>query len=1139
MVNFGAERLAGSRRIVGLLTVTVALLVSGASTAYAAESYTLDPGLSLTGSCQTTPADPQEDPGCPGGEHPPKSFKNPSGVTTDFDGDIYVASYGEKESGSEGRIDVFDPEGFFITELLEPAGPKDVAVDSKGNLYVSRQDGKIMRYEPSSYEPKAGEIEYGKAPVLVFNTGGAFINSLAISPSNDHLFVKRESRINVYKAAAEGNELVEEISSGLTGNLRGQGLAVDEAHGRIYASDSEKVRVLELASPHKLLMTIEASALPAGGALTTLTSVAVDESTGNFFILDGKSSKALFEFRPFEEEEKLKAEFVKTLRSKLALLDGSEVAVDNGPFSPNSGFAPLKVKGGYVFATSEESGVGINLAFEPPTSECPPKVESISFANVSQEDAELQATINPCLGGTHYTFEYTTEESFEAEGFEGAAVAGQGDIPAGKFGVDVVATATGLAPETEYRFQVVAENECEPEKPACRGEAEGSFATYPEEEAALPCPNDSTRTGLSALLPDCRAYELVTPPNTNARTPRGIGDFAGIFFTTREASPAGGKVSFTTEGGPIPGYEGTGGLLGDPYLATRGPKGWTTTSAGPNGAETPTPVLGSTSSDQGYSFWSSNNTEGSAAIEGKDTTYLRYPDGHSELIGRGSSGTDPAALGELISENGSHIVFESVNDPKRGHPAVQLEPNAPPEGTQAIYDRTIDGTTGEEETHVISLLPKSIPPSAGQDATFTGDSLDGRGVAFTIGKTLYLRYDNQETWEIGVGVTFAGVAEGGARIFYVEGGDLFAFDAESEEVIRFTESGDVTPVNVATEGTVAYFLSPSVLTGAEENPNGATAQPGEENLYLSREGAISFVGIVTKEDVERFNKGLGEAPEGLGVWTKVVGAVGGNAGRLGADPSRTTPDGNALLFESRANLSGYDPEGHAEVYRYDFVSNSLVCLSCNPTEAPATSDASLQSNLQGFGDDQPFTGYVLVGNLRADGSRVFFQSTEQLVARDTDSVQDVYEWEAQGVGSCERPQGCLYLISSGHSKRINYLYAVSDSGDDVFLRSADLLVPADTDSTPSIYDARVGGGFLEEPETCPLGQDCGGTVTPAPSLGAPASEALGPPDNFVPPKNCPKGKHKVTKNGKTSCVKKKHHKRKHHRAGSKRKGVGK
>jgi len=1107
-VNFG-ERLVGSRRAIGVLVFAIAL-IGAVSSAQAAKNYTLDPVLSLTGSCTTTKGDPVEDPGCPGGKHPPSPFKSPRGVTTDFYGDIYVASFGdESKNGKEGRIDVFNPEGFFITELLDPAGPKDIAVDSKGNLYVFEvAESKIMRYEPSvGYEPEAGKIEYGKPPVLVAHFEGAFVNSLAVTPSNDHLFIKRASSINEYSSAAEGNKLLDEsIGAGILSGLNGQGLAVDEAHGRIYAGDNGKVRVFKLAPPHELLMTIEGSSLPPGGALTSLTSVAADEATGDFFIFDGASSKALYEFTEA-------GEFVATIRSKFLPIFGSEVSVDNGPFSPNPD---------YLFAPDEESGIGVNFAFEPPPPVCAPEVESISPANVSQEDAELQATINPCGGNTEYVFEYTTQQSFEEEEFAGALVAGDGQIPAGSVGVPVSALASGLSPETAYRFRVVATNE------EGADEAQAEFLTYPAPGVVEPCPNDAMRTGLSALLPDCRAYELVTPPDTNARTPRGIGKTAGVYFPTREASPVGEKVSFFTEGGSIPGLEGTGSLSGDSYLATRGVAGWSTASAGPTGAEAVSPLTGSTSPDQGYSFWQSN-TIGPAAIEGKSTTYLRYPDGHSDVLGQGSIATDPAVEGELIGENGAHVIFLGT---------VQLEPNAPPNGTKAIYDRTIDQETGEEETQVVSLLPGNATPAAGESITYRGASLDGQGVAFTIGKKLYLRFNNEETYEIGENVTFAGVIEGGSRIFYVKGGDLFAFDVEEEETIQFTEAGDITPVNVAAEGTAAYFVSPSVLTG-EENPSGAEAQAGKENLYLSHEGVISFVGTVTERDVEG-EFGATEKTEGLGLWTEAVGpGAFGAPGRFAEDPSRTTPDGHALLFESRAALTGYDPEGHTEVYRYDSSETALQCLSCNPTQAPATGVASLQSIQQELGGPEPFNAFAFVNNLRSDGHRAFFQSTEPLVVGDTDGLQDVYEWEAQGVGTCERPEGCIFLISSGHSDRVDYLYAVSDSGNDVFFRSADLLLPADTERTPSIYDARVGGGFAEEGEACHIDQDCGGSVTPAPSLGAPASEALGPPDNFVPPKKCPKGKHKVTKNGKTSCVKnkKKHHK--HQRASSKKKGAGK
>jgi hypothetical protein len=186
--------------------------------------------------------------------------------------------------------------------------------------------------------------------------------------------------------------------------------------------------------------------------------------------------------------------------------------------------------------------------------------------------------------------------------------------------------------------------------------------------------------------------------------------------------------------------------------------------------------------------------------------------------------------------------------------------------------------------------------------------------------------------------------------------------------------------------------------------------------------------------------------------------------------------------------------------------------------------------------EAPIDTHVRVPNLRPDGKRILFQSSEALAMADTDGVQDVYEWEAQGVGSCQAPGGCIYLISSGQSARDDHLFGASESGDDVFFLTSDLLVGQDKDETPSIYDARVNGGFPE-----PVTEDCDAESCRPPLLLPPPLPSPGmlpsPHSGNLPQgKKCAKGKRKVTRHGKTRCVKKH---RKHQRKAGKKGGAGK
>jgi hypothetical protein len=1103
------------RQVVGAALLAAACLVVLVPSAFAADPYEYDPLLSLVGNCDTSAVDPVPDPGCPGGTHPPSGkFKRPYGVTIDSYGNEYVAVQGN-ELGTAGRIDIFDDEGNFISELPDPHGPQSVAVDKNGVLYVYEvsptTNSEVVRYYPSKYEPEAGEIEYDVSSRKLVIENTALVGSIAIDTSNNRLYVtfattREFASAEELVSPEEANPLLNTVTDPKFQSPTF--VAVDGQRQRLFISSCKDeavecgVRVYKADPPYEFLAEIDGSNTP-GGKFTSeqaLLSIAVDEESGHIFVADiQQQAHRIVEFGP-------NFEYISTIdRPFLAVPIYSQMAISNSILNPDANNLH------YLFVpVTSISGLQEVFAFRPATIG-PPVVEGAAAAHLSQTEGELRATIDPKGASTDY--EFILEEA--GSGLE--VVVGKGSVASTALSTPVAAALTGLRPGTAYRFKVTARN--------VKGvdEEEGFFATYAD--ALVPvgaCPNEDLRMGASSSLPDCRAFELVTPPDTNGRPVRG-GGYPGYPFAALKASPDGNALTFMTEGGALPGTNGTGSLDGDRYRATRGASGWSTAQFGPTGVETETPLSRSTSPDQGFGFWEASG-EGTAVIGGlgNSTSYLQYPDGHSELIGLGSLGADPRARGQLITENATHVVFQTMT--ALGHQAVQLEPNAPPDGTGAIYDRAPGGVT-----HVVSLLPGNVTPQPGEDASYVSASRDGAGVAFEIDGTLYLRRDNATTYEIGDGLVFAGVAEGGRRIFYLEGGDLLAFDTDRNEVIEFTKTGDAVVVNVAPSGERAYFVSTSVVSGSGLNPNGARAKAGQQNLYLSLEGEVHFVGIVTKRDVEGEVMGSEGLVDGLGLWA--TAAQGGDVPSL--DPSRVNPSGSVFIFQSRANLDGHEAGGFPQIYRYDSQAERLHCISCNPTLTVEGGGASLET----FGIVgtalPPIGSKILIPNITPDGNRVVFESKEALVSTDNDGVQDIYEWEESGVGSCTQAGGCVYLLSSGHSADDNFLFSMSRTADDVFFVTGDVLVEGDNE-TVSVYDARVGGGFPPLLEGECVGEGCRPGMTGSPALTSPGSPARGAHDN-VKRRKCPKGKRKVKRGGKVRCVKKhkKHHRKQRTTSGKK------
>ncbi len=626
--------------------------------------------------------------------------------------------------------------------------------------------------------------------------------------------------------------------------------------------------------------------------------------------------------------------------------------------------------------------------------------------------------------------------------------------------------------------------------------------------ASAACSNEAFRAGPSSRLPSCRAYELVTPPEASGQSFQDAQFSIGSdydLFPIEAASPSGQSLVFSTWGYSLTNLDGANGRLDyDVWQAERAATGWNVIRhVTPGPTEMTTPMSGGISGDHSYVFVHAGpasenklNSDLGSLYADRGVDYLGDRKGHFELTGVGSLGSEQYAQGRYISPGGAHVIFTTGKGNDESHwcnlvgslcKAKQLEPNAAPTGTGAVYDRAADGPT-----KVISLMPGNTPLGAGEGAQYQGTSADGSAVAFKVKGTLYLRVNNEKTEEVTADASaFGGLSSDGRYLFYVSGGDIHRFDSSDESNEEVNSSDDAKMMNVSSDGSHVYFISPSQLDGVK----GTVGQP---NIYVWGGATLEYVATVLPSDLEGMSR--------LGSWVESLATATNEPRGPGIEASRLTPNGEFVIFESAAELTPYDNDGHVEIYRYDAKAKSLECISCNPLKSPATEDARLQG-LIATGPE------IALNNLSEDGSRVFFETDEALVEGDVDGINDAYEWQAPG-GVVSSPLG---LISSGTSVSYpisplgsevaveleqNVLFGITKDGSNVFFRSQDTLAPgAGVGGTPALYDARIGGGFLEITPPPPCAEEgCHPPATPPPALGGAASSSLKGAGNVVPRK---------------------------------------
>jgi hypothetical protein len=331
-----------------------------------------------------------------------------------------------------------------------------------------------------------------------------------------------------------------------------------------------------------------------------------------------------------------------------------------------------------------------------------------------------------------------------------------------------------------------------------------------------------------------------------------------------------------------------------------------------------------------------------------------------------------------------------------------------------------------------------------------------------------------------------GYSEDGSRVYFAANGDLDG------------------PLGPATAGDCGWGL----------------ARTGSCSLYLADGGEVSFIarldaghnGSNDNSDMNNWRAGPFDPPD------------------FSEKTSRVSADGETLLFRSQAQLTAYDNAGKPELYRYRAPEDELTCVSCDPSGAPPSSGASLQTIEITSPTTPTNDGTVLTRNLSVDGDRVFFDTTDALLPEDVNGLQDVYEWEAEGSGSCATAGGCLYLISPGTGLSPSYFADASLSGDDALFFTREQLVPQDRDQLQDVYDAGVGGGLAAQHAVAPppcAAEACRGASSPAPPQQGSASSSFSGPGN--PPVKRPPARCRGKKQGKKHRCKAKGH-RKHRRA---------
>jgi DNA-binding beta-propeller fold protein YncE len=1030
-------------------------------------------------------------------------LNQPTGIAMDSAGDLFVFDRGN------ARVQKFSPDGEFILTF------------GRG---VNQTSGGDICTAASGHTCRAGILGTGNGQFGVEVLPGTNGNYIAVSPSGA-VYVGDNDRIQEFDAAGAFVDSIALPEPGRPGAL-----VLDPTSGDLYfAFSQEAVPATPSTQPDVYRLDPDTGSVIDELRVAKPLALAADRLGNVYVVLEpvGESQR-IVEFDSsgapvitpednFTPTPSVASELKSLATNTVTVAGGTDLLIG---FEPNSRSASIGV-------------------FGPPPDKWPPpllspRIDGQFASEVDADSAVVKAEINPRFwADTRYFVEFGTEPC--SEGGCTSKPAPPGDL----LGAGVVSTSVTTAgiefdelePGTRYFFRFVSESTGGgPVVGQGDDELEGTFRTPTPFQPTVNCPNQEFRTGSAAFLPDCRAYEMVSPVDKAGGDVIVQCNISCIPARLDQAAESGGGLTYSA-------FRAFGDAQSSPYssqyLAKRGPNGWSTHGISPvqEGA-TPLQALvldvefRAFSPDLGQA-WFTHSTEpvlAPGAIAGFSNIYRldTAADTYEAVTTKQPSDVGPGTYEvELqgLSADGNKAVFRAKG---------KLTPNASARALSQVYE------SENGSLKLVSLRPSNTPalqpagvgssdlfnPQGRSGSLFHAVSVDGSRIFWSeplgngsLGQ-LFARIDGQETITVSAAAEFVTADPAGATaLFRTPGQELVEFDVDTRQPTTIAD-GVLGVVGSSESLSRIYFVS------TEDLAEGAIA--GQPNLYLRENGQQpTVVATLDPADVSELNP---------------FAAVNLRPNRRA---TRVTPDGGVLVFMSRAKLTGYDSadldsgEPNYEVFRYDAQAASLSCISCNPTGTRPSGRLLVGENrtfgLWGAAQIPTWPSQLYASRaLSANGDLVFFESTDALVQRDTNRKRDVYQWELAGTGDCASQSaefdsnsgGCISLISSGKDEKDTEFVDASADGSEVFIRTSEKLVSQDP-GLIDIYAARVDGGFPSPPEnpTPCEGEACQPSGPPARAPQTSSNTFVGPPTpKPVRPRKCGPGKHRVGKNGKTRCV---------------------